>query len=96
MLPPRRIRLEPRTAMNTPSPASTDARTILPTTVGFIGYHAIQRPNNVAVIQNGQEISYAKLYGDIGRTVAVLRDYELNPGGSAAVECPQFYLNWVL
>ena len=68
----------------------------LPTTVAYIGYHAIQRPDAIAVIHDGQAVTYADFYSDIGRLVAALRDQGLKPGNRAAVECPQFYWHWAL
>lgn len=68
----------------------------LPTTVAYIGYHAIQRPDATAVIHDGRAVTYTDFYSDIGRLVAALREQGLQPGARAAVECPQFYWHWAL
>lgn len=67
----------------------------LPSTIAFIGYHAAQRPDDIAVTEDGQAITYAGFYRDIGRITAALRSQGLGPGMVVGIECPQFYRHWL-
>ena len=61
------------------SPASS------PPTAIYIGYHAALRPGDVAVVVDGQEITYSEFHRDIGKMVAVLNRLGLAPGQAAGV-----------
>ncbi len=82
--------------MELPKPEAFSPQEAVPSTVAYIGYHAAQRPNDLAVIANGREISYSIFYRDIGKMVATLRGFGFVPGNSAAIEIPQRYLHLVV
>lgn len=79
-----------------PEANAVEPLTALPSTVSHIGYHAARRPGDVALIVNGQEIAYGAFYRDIGKMVAALRGFGLEPGDAAGVEHPHLYLHWLL
>lgn len=66
-----------------------------PSTVTYIAYHALRRPDDIAVIINGSEISYQAFYRDIGCFVAALRQLGLVAGQTAGIEHPHLYLHWI-
>lgn len=66
-----------------------------PATVTYIAFHALRRPDDVAVIVNGNEISYQAFYRDIGCFVAALRKLGLVAGQTAGIEHPHLYLHWL-
>jgi len=70
--------------------------TVVPSMVTYIGYHAAQRPDDTAVLINGQAITYGAFYRDIARMVAALREFELGPGHTVGIEHRNLYLHWLL
>ena len=65
-------------------------------TVDAIAYHALTRPEAVALIHDGRRFTYADFYRDIRRFLRGLREFGLSPGDSAAVGCADFYTHWLL
>jgi 2,3-dihydroxybenzoate-AMP ligase len=65
-------------------------------TVDSIGYHALTRPDAVAVIHDGRRITYADFHRDIWRFVRGVAELGLAPGSSVAVGCADFYAHWLL
>ncbi|HXP78147.1 MAG TPA: class I adenylate-forming enzyme family protein [Stellaceae bacterium] len=65
-------------------------------TVDCIAYHALTRPEAVAVIHDGRRVTYADFHRDILRFVQAAQEFGLSPGGSVAVECSDFYSHWLL
>ncbi len=82
--------------MELPKAEPFDPREALPSTVTFIGYHAAQRPDDVALIANDRTTTYNTFYLDIGRMVAALRGLGLQQGNAVAIEIPQRYLHLVM
>ena len=68
----------------------------LPTTAAYIGYHAARHPQDMALIFNGKGVTYDRFHLDIGRMVAALRRFELEPGRTAGIEVPHGYLHWLM
>jgi len=66
------------------------------TTADYIAFHAADRPDAVALIENGRAISYADLDRDIGKVTAALGDFGLAPGSRVAVGCDSVYVHWLL
>jgi acyl-coenzyme A synthetase/AMP-(fatty) acid ligase len=66
-----------------------------PSAVTHIADHTANRPNDIAVVVNGNEISYWAFYRDIGCVVTALRKLGLKPGQIAGVEHPHLYLHWL-
>lgn len=65
-------------------------------TAEFIRFHAAERPDAVALVNDGREITYAKFAGDIGRFVRGLRDLGVSRGTRVAIDCRDIYLDWLL
>jgi acyl-coenzyme A synthetase/AMP-(fatty) acid ligase len=61
-----------------------------------IAAHAARRPSAIAIVNAGQEISYAQLARDLGKFTAALRDFRLRPGSLVAVACGDRYFDWLL
>ena len=67
----------------------------LTSTIAYIGYHAAQNPDSIAVIENGREICFRDFHADLGRMVTALRQLSIAPGQVVGIECPQFYRHWL-
>ena len=81
--------------MDLPAPETVDPQAALPSTVAYIAYHAAQRPDDLAIIASGQEITYVAFYRDIGKMVTALRGFGLEYGNTVGIEIPQRYLHLV-
>ena len=68
----------------------------LTSTADYIAFHAGQRPSAVAVIDAGNEVTYAEFHDDLRRVTSALRDFELAPGSSVAIEWTSLYSHWLL
>ena len=66
------------------------------TTGDYLARHAAERPEGVALINDGRTISYAELSRDIDRAAGALWEFDLQPGSAVAVGCDDFYLHWLL
>jgi acyl-coenzyme A synthetase/AMP-(fatty) acid ligase len=82
--------------MEIPKREEGEPSSTLPSTVTYIGYHAAQRPEDVALVVNGREIAYGTFYRDIGKMAAALRGFGLDPSHAAGVEHPDKYLHWLV
>ena len=65
-------------------------------TADYVAFHAATRPDAVAIIHNGREISYGAFARDIRKFVGALREFGLMPGASVAINCDDFYFDWLL
>jgi 2,3-dihydroxybenzoate-AMP ligase len=65
-------------------------------TAEYIAFHATERPDAVALINNGQEITYAEFSRDIGKFTRASRQFGLPRGSAAAVGCSDLYVHWLL
>ena len=65
-------------------------------TADFIRFHAAERPDAVALVNDGREITYAKFAGDIGKMARGLRELGLSRGARVAIDCRDIYLDWLL
>src|SRR5581483_11162844 len=59
-------------------------------------YHAAERPDAVAVVDNGRSVSFAALSRDIGKVMSAVRGLGVSPGGSVAVGTDELYTHWLL
>ncbi len=57
-------------------------------TVDFIAYHALTRPEAVAIIHDGQRITYADFHRDIRRFMKAAQELGLRPRSIAATSGP--------
>jgi len=65
-------------------------------TADCVAYHALTRPEAVAVIHDGQRITYADFDRDIRRFTRAALELAPRPGGAVAVGCEDFYTHWLL
>jgi acyl-coenzyme A synthetase/AMP-(fatty) acid ligase len=65
-------------------------------TADYIAFQAADSSEAVALIINGQEISYSKLTRDIRKVTRALREFELLPGAKVLVNVQYVYLRWLL
>src|SRR5215470_4003438 len=65
-------------------------------TADYIAFHASERPDAVALVDRGREITYARLGRDVAAFVRAAREFELAPGDSAAVGWGDFYVHLLL
>jgi acyl-coenzyme A synthetase/AMP-(fatty) acid ligase len=67
-----------------------------PSTADYVRFHALHRPESVALIDNGRDITYGRFYADLKKLTSALRHVLPPAARSAAVECGQLYLHWLL
>ncbi|HYC13096.1 MAG TPA: class I adenylate-forming enzyme family protein [Stellaceae bacterium] len=65
-------------------------------TAGYIAFHAAERPDAVAIIDRGREITYAQFDRDLGRFLRAVTELGLSRGNSVAVAWGEFYPHWLL
>ena len=65
-------------------------------TPDFIRFHAAQRPDAVAVVDNGQPVTYSQFAGDIRKVAAALAAFELPRAAKVALDCSDRYHDWLL
>ena len=65
-------------------------------TAAYIAFHAAQRPDGVALIDNGHAITYAEFSRDIRKFTRALREFDLSYGAPVAVVCENVYIHWLL
>jgi acyl-CoA synthetase (AMP-forming)/AMP-acid ligase II len=65
-------------------------------TVSHIAFHATERPEAIALVNNGDAITYARFNRDLGAMTAALREFGLPRGATAAVGCEDIYFHWLL
>ncbi|HVM79820.1 MAG TPA: class I adenylate-forming enzyme family protein [Stellaceae bacterium] len=65
-------------------------------TADYIAFHAAERPDAVAILDRGREVTYAQFHRDLGRFVRAVSELGLPRGGSVAVAWGDFYPHWLL
>jgi acyl-CoA synthetase (AMP-forming)/AMP-acid ligase II len=65
-------------------------------TAEYVALHASERPEAVALIEDGRAITYAQFSRDIGKFAMALRDLSLPRGSTVVVECRNLYTHWLL
>lgn len=65
-------------------------------TADYVALHAAERPDAVALIDEGRAVSYAQFSRDIGKFASALRDLGLPRGSTVAVGCSNTYIHWLL
>lgn len=65
-------------------------------TASFIAFHATERPEAVALLDNGRAITYAEFSHDIGKFTQALREFDLPEWGRIVVGCDNLYTHWLL
>jgi acyl-coenzyme A synthetase/AMP-(fatty) acid ligase len=65
-------------------------------TVDYIAFHAAERPDAIAVITDGREISYAQFARDIRKLTRALREFELRRGAKVVINVEDEYFRWLL
>jgi acyl-coenzyme A synthetase/AMP-(fatty) acid ligase len=65
-------------------------------TVDYIAYHAAERPDAVAIVDRGREITYAQFHRDLIRFVCVVGELGLERGSTVAVRWGELYPHWLL
>jgi acyl-coenzyme A synthetase/AMP-(fatty) acid ligase len=65
-------------------------------TPDFIAFHAVERPDAVALVDQGREITYSVFSGDIGKFLRSVREIGVPRGGTVAVGCDDLYVHWLL
>ena len=65
-------------------------------TAQYIAFHATERPDAVAVIDNGRNITYREFARDIRKFTSALRAFDLPPGSKAAINCDDAYFGWLM
>jgi acyl-coenzyme A synthetase/AMP-(fatty) acid ligase len=65
-------------------------------TADYVAWHASERPDAVALIEDGRAISFAQFSRDIVRFTAALRELGLARGSTVAVQCRTISTHWLL
>ena len=65
-------------------------------TADYIAFHAAGRPDAVAIVDRGREITYAQFDRDVGRFVGAVGELGLERGRSLAVAWGELYPHWLL
>ncbi|HKX08177.1 MAG TPA: class I adenylate-forming enzyme family protein [Stellaceae bacterium] len=67
-----------------------------PATVDYITFHAAERPEAAALLDNGRTITYGKLARDIRKFTQGVREFGIPRDGTVAVGCEDPYLHIVI
>lgn len=62
----------------------------------YIAFHAAERPDAVALIENGRAISYAEVSRDLAKFISAIRELGVERGGRIAIGCESAYIHWLL
>jgi acyl-CoA synthetase (AMP-forming)/AMP-acid ligase II len=62
----------------------------------YIAFHAAERPDAVAILDNGRSITYAEFARDIRKLAHALRALDMPRGSRVAIDCDDTYSNWLL
>ena len=65
-------------------------------TADYIAFHAAERPNAVAIVDRGREITYTEFHRDLGRFIRAVAELGLRRGSSVAVAWGELYPHWLL
>src|SRR5690348_5305873 len=62
----------------------------------FIAFHAAERPNAIALANNGREVTYHEFARAIPKVTRALGEFGLRRGARVAVACEDAYSHWLL
>src|SRR5690349_17374473 len=62
----------------------------------YVAFHAAERPDAVALLENGRAISYAEVSRDLAKSTSAIRELGIERGGRIAVGCESTYIHWLL
>jgi len=65
-------------------------------TSDYVAFHASERPEAVALIDNGRRYTYARFDCDIRKFIPALRELGIERGSRVGLGCGDLYLNWTL
>ncbi len=65
-------------------------------TTDYIAFHAAERPDAVALVINGRQISYAEFARDIRKLTRALLEFELPRGAKVVIDVGDVYFRWLL
>ena len=65
-------------------------------TAEYVAFHAAERPDAVAIVDNGRSITYREFAREIRKFTRALRSLGLARWSRAAIDCDHTYLGWVL
>ena len=65
-------------------------------TSDFIAFHAAERPNAIALANNGREVTYHEFARAIPKVTRALGEFGLRRGARVAVACEDAYSHWLL
>lgn len=65
-------------------------------TANYLAFHAAERPQAIALIVQGREISFARFHRDLELVTRALQAMGRPPGSSAAIRCGDLYFHWLL
>ena len=64
--------------------------------VDYVTFHAMERPDAVAFIDNGRRYTYAQFDRDIRKFILGLRELGITRGRRVGLACGDLYITWVL
>jgi len=62
----------------------------------YLAFHAAERPDAIALIAQGREISFGQFDQDLRKVHRALQSLGRPAGSSAAVRCVDIYFHWLL
>ena len=65
-------------------------------TADYVAFHAAERPDAVALVDRGREISYAQFHRDLCSATHAVNEFGLARGSSAAIAWGELYPHWLL
>ncbi len=65
-------------------------------TAQYIAFHAAERPDAIAIVNDGRAIGFAEFSGTIRKFTRALRSFGLSRAAMAVIDCGDAYFNWVL
>ena len=65
-------------------------------TADYVAFHAAERPDAVALLDNGRTVTYAQFNRDIRQFVRALQAFDLSRDSWVGVGCDDIYLDWVI
>ncbi|HXP76248.1 MAG TPA: class I adenylate-forming enzyme family protein [Stellaceae bacterium] len=65
-------------------------------TADYVAFHAIERPEAIAFVDNGRRFTYAQFDRDIRKFIPALRELGLGRGSRVGLGCSDLYLTWTL
>lgn len=65
-------------------------------TPDYIDFHAMERPDAVALVDRGRAVTFAAFSRDIRKLTRAVRELAVPRGGAVAVACDDLYTHWLL